>query len=299
MKYLDRWKKEVDEQLKGNLNQWGRISGYPGVMKSVAEKGGRFSDWHMLAMPGNAVEDNLIDFIFIAVVYPDHEYCKIFLNWANEAADRALADERFQIDPEVDRSTKYVPGSGCRGWKVEGVYPGNHGETLAAACLSRALRDNSELKAADLLQAADEIVETALYGGSANWIYIPQSWYLRCVRLCLLAGRIDKAQFLLKNIRRKFKHTYVHQQWLQVLCNAIEAAGEGPLASEAVDQFQEFFDEIRNPEIRGMPSDKKDGTNLFGSINLLRLELAALKQQYILRQPLAGNWRKVLESISE
>ena len=36
-----------------------------------------------------------------------------------------------------------------------------------------------------------------------------------------------------------------------------------------------------------------------GRINLLRLELAALKQLYILRQPLAGNWRQVLASISE
>ena len=299
MKYFSTWKQKVDKSLSCELNQWGRMSGYPEVMKAIAEKGGRFSGWHLLAMPNSAVEDDLDNYIFIAVVYPDHEYCKIFLNWANEAADWALADERFNIDPETDRSEKYISGSGCRGWKVEGVYPGNHGETLAAACLSHALRDNSQLNSSGLLQASDEIVETALFGGSASWIYMPQSWYLRCVRFCLLAGRVDKAQFLLKNIRRKFKHTYVHQQWLQALCNAIDTAGNGPMAHEAVKQFKTFFDEVRNPELRGMPGDNKDGTNLFGRINLLRLELAALKQLYILRQPLAGNWRQVLASISE
>ncbi|MFE1573090.1 hypothetical protein ACFIQG_14880 [Comamonas odontotermitis] len=119
------------------------------------------------------------------------------------------------------------------------------------------------------------------------------------MRLCLLAGRVDKAQFLLKNIRRKFKHTYVHQQWLQALYNAIDAADEGSLSDEAIEEFQTFFDNVRNPELRGMPGDNIDGTNLFGNINVLRLELAALRQHYILRQPLAGNWRQVLASISE
>ena len=102
-----------------------------------------------------------------------------------------------------------------------------------------------------------------------------------------------------KNIRLKFKHTYVHQQWLKALCNAMDTAGKSHMADVAVKQFQTFFDEVRNPELRGMPGGSKDGTNLFGNINLLRLELAALKQLYILRQPLAGNWRQVLASISE
>ena len=91
----------------------------------------------------------------------------------------------------------------------------------------------------------------------------------------------------------------MHQQWLQALCNAIDTAGNGPMADEAVKKFQTFFDEVRNPESHGMTGDNKDGTNLFGNINLLRLELAALKQLYILRQPLAGNWRQVQASISE
>ena len=236
-KFRLAWIEKIEKKLVDD-------DGFSGLLQSIVERGGRFYNWHKLTMPGSEAEVDLDNFSRIACIFPEHQYCKIFLEWANEAADRALIDDRFNIDPEINRPIKFEGALAARGWKIEGVYPGNHGQTLSAACLSRALRDDSELNQADLLRAANEIVETALHGGSSMWDYMAQSWYLRSVRLCLVANRVDKAQLLLKNIRRKFKPTFVHQQWLQALCNAIYAAGEGPLTNESAEQFQVYFDEF-------------------------------------------------------
>jgi hypothetical protein len=299
MKYFEAWKKNVDDQMIGARDQWGNISGFPGVIESIAKKGGPFVDWSKLQRPQGPGNSNLENYLFVASVYFYNEYGKFFLDLANEASERALNDERFDIDPEKNGPPKFTPNGPCLGWKIEGVYPGSHGETLAAACFSRALRDDGALSSVDLLQASDEIEETSLFGGTSSWDTISQSRYLRCVRLCLLAGNSDKAQFLLKNIRRKFKHTSVHHQWLQEVCNAIEVADKGSLASESVENFEVFFDEVRNPEFRSLPTNEKDGTNLVESIYLLHFELACIRQKYILQQPLAGHWKQVLASISE
>jgi hypothetical protein len=281
--YKTAWTSHVKERLEAK-------DGYPGIMKWVAEKGGRFSTWHKVGMPASQPEEDLDSVVYIGCVFPNHPYYAIFLAWAKEGADRALSDPRFAVDPEVTR--------GVVGWKVEGVYPGNHGATLAAACLTRALQGNSELDAASLLLACDEIAESALAGGSKMWDYIAQSEYLRCIRLSLVAGDVEKAQFFLKNIRRKFKHTFAHQAWLQALANAISESGGKALSEAAAQHFQQFFDTVRNPDYK-LPSNHPGGINLSANLSLLRLELAAIQQRYLLAQPLAGNWPQVLALISQ
>lgn len=281
--YKAKWTAQVKERLEAK-------DGYPGIMKWVAEKGGRFSTWHKVGMPASQPEEDLDSVVYIGCIFPAHPYAVQFLSWANEGADRALSDPRFAIDPEVTR--------GVVGWKVEGVYPGNHGATLAAARLARALQGNSELDAASLLLACDEIAESALAGGSKMWDYIAQSEYLRCIRLSLVAGDVEKAQFFLKNIRRKFKHTFEHQAWLQALVNAISESGGKAPNEAAAQHFQQFFDKVREPDYK-LPSNQPGGINLFANLSLLRLELAIIQQRYLMAQPLAGNWSQVLALISQ
>lgn len=292
------WQAQLDERMEVKKDRFGLPDGYPGIIKGVADRGGRFATWHLLAMPASAVEVDLDYAINLACVYPNHPYVATFLAWANEAADRALSDERFNIDSDAERLNGNPNWKNLRGWKTEGVYPGNHGTTLAAACFARALRDNSELDSTSLMQACDEIAESALAGGSKMWDYIAQSEYLRCVRLALVADNADKAQYFLKNIRRKFKHTFVHQEWLQALANAITEANGAPLGSEPASHFQEFFDQVRDPAYK-LPSNQPGGINLSANLSILRLELAIIKQRYIQGQPLAGNWQSVLSLISE
>lgn len=289
--YKTQWHDQVKERLEAK-------DGYPGILKWEEDQGGRFATWHLLKSPEGAAETDIDYVIKIGCVFPSHEYYAIFLAWANEAADRALSDKRFNIDSDAERLSGNPNWRNLRGWKIEGVFPGNHGKTLAAACFSRALRDGSELDEAALLLAADEIAESALHGGAKFWDYIAQSEYLRCVRLALVAGDVNKAQYFLKSTRRKFKHTLVHQEWLQTLVNAIAETQPAPLAPEAALHFQTFFDEARNPTCK-LPSNQPGGINLSANLSLLRLELSIIKQRYILAQPLAGHWQQVLGLISE
>lgn len=288
--YRSHWEKQVNENMEVKKDRWGGLAGYPGILEQIKRKGGCFVDWHLLHLPQGPAERNLDSALHIGCVFPTHPYYAIFLAWANEGADRALSDPRFAIDPEVTR--------GVVGWKVEGVYPGNHGATLAAARLARALQGNSELDAASLLLACDEIAESALAGGSKMWDYIAQSEYLRCIRLSLVAGDVEKAQFFLKNIRRKFKHTFEHQAWLQALVNAISESGGKAPNEAAAQHFQQFFDKVREPDYK-LPSNQPGGINLFANLSLLRLELAIIQQRYLMAQPLAGNWSQVLALISQ
>lgn len=252
-------------------------------------------------MPASAVEADLDLAIGIACTCPSHPYVQTFLSWANEAADRALTDIRFTYDPDEERAKGNPDPLVNRGWKVPGIFPGNHGSTLAAACFARAMRDNSALDDASLLLAADEIALSALDTTSQEWRESPQSDYLRCIRLTLIAGRVDKAQAFFKNCRRKFKFTQEHYTWLQNLCKGIEAAQSGAggiLDATAVEAFQDFFDQVRNPAIRSV-GEEKNGNAVCTDISLLRLELALIKQRYVLQRPYAGNWSDILGLISE
>lgn len=297
--FRNSWKSHVDEKLEFKRNKFGMISGYPGIFHQIEENGGRFSSWNLLYMPEGAVEIDLDLFVAISCVYPEHQYAKQFLSWTNEAADRALSDIRFTLDPEGEREKGNSDPLAKRGWKIEGVFPGNHGKVVAAACLARALRDNSELDKASLLLAADEIAESALYGGEKMWDYVAQGEYLRCVRLCLVAGDVQRAQYFLKKTKRKFKDSFVHQHWLQSLCDAIEVAGGDPLENETVACFQNFFDEVRNPEVGILKGQDADGKAIYANISILRLELAIIKNIYILRLPAEKNWDHIVSLISE
>lgn len=272
--------------------------GYPGIFAGIERRGGPFFEWHLLASPEGPSERYLEYAINLSCVYPTHEYAKTFLAWADEASDRALSDIRFTYDPDEERAKGNPDPLVNRGWKVPGIFPGNHGCTLAAACFTRAMRNNSALDDASLLLAADEIAQSALDTTSQEWSESPQSDYLRCIRLALIAGRADKAQAFFKNCRRKFKFTQDHYTWLQNLCKGIEAAQGGVLDAGTVEVFQNFFDQVRDPAVRSV-GEAKSGNSVCTSIPLLRLELALIKQWHILHRPYAGNWTGILGLISE
>lgn len=295
------WISHVNEvSLSEQLDKWGFVMGFRGVLNSVTRRGGAFANWHLLTMPDSFINDYLQYAIEIACIYPNHDYVKTFLAWANEAGERALSDIRFTYDPDEERLKGNADPLAKRGWMIPGIFPGNHGSTLAAACLARAMRDNSALDEASLLVAAEEIAQSALDTTSNEWASYTQtqSDYLRSIRLALIAGRVDKALALFKNNRRKFKATQVHHTWLFELCRAIEAANGAALQPATVEAFQGFFDQVRNPEIRSVGSDK-DGTTVSINISLLRLELALIKQRHVLLLPFEGQWTEVLGLISE
>jgi hypothetical protein len=112
----------------------------PGNFENVRRKGGRFSSWELVASPEWASEGDLELAVRIGCVFPTDKHYLTFLSWANESADRALADERFTVDPEEERLNRHPRGRAFRGWRIEGVYPGNPwhdlGECVFCACLA-------------------------------------------------------------------------------------------------------------------------------------------------------------------
>jgi hypothetical protein len=294
--YYQFWLEQTLERLEIKKDRFGLLDGYPGIVKSEEKKGGPLVNWHQLMMPEGPCETNLDYAIKIGCVDVTHEYFKLFLNWANEAADRALVDERFNIDQEAERLNGNLNWKAMKGWRNEISYPGNHGKVLAVAAFARALRDDSELDEAVVLQAIAEIAESVMAGGTKFWDAISQTNYLRSVRLALCVGCVDKAEALLKSNRRKFKWTYQHHEWLEWLCKLISKS-DGAWMSEDVQKFQEYFDLVRDPRIQGL--SESDGWQLMMNISILRLELAVLKQRYVLRQNCAGNWHSILKLISE
>lgn len=278
MNFKNAWHSRLQADI-ADEDGWKKIVGRKDVGGFFADR-----DWSKLAMPGgldrdfqHAIEVALGDF--------KHPYVLKFLNWAIEGLEKALVDPRFETDdPKV------------RGWKVDGIFPGNHGQVLVALALARAMRDNAEPDRAMLAQGAREIAEAELESGN-DWIQ-GQSGYMRAINLLLIAGEVAESKAMFKT-RKKFAYTQQHFDWLRAFVMAIPDQPPHVLTDPAMrEHFQGKFDMYRNP-VYVAPSTDDRGGNLTGSITMLRLELAILKQRYFLGLPLAGQWEQTVAHISE
>ena len=147
-----------------------------------------------------------------------------------------------------------------------------------------------------LAQGAREIAQTELEAGS-YWSQ-GQSGYMRAINLLLIAGEVAQAKAMFKT-RKKFAYTQQHFDWLKTFVMAIPEQPPHVLTDPALHHhFQGKFDMYRNPAYVA-PSKDDHGGNLTGSITMLRLEIALLKQKYILGQPVAGHWEDAIAHISE
>lgn len=237
-----------------------------------------------------AAEVDLDGAINIAIADWSSPYLKLFLDWANEGAVRALHDPRFSIESSDSR----------KGWKIKGVFPGNHGATLAAAALARAMSDDAAPDHDMLVQAAREILQTVLESKGADWDnQIEQGRYVRAIQLLLIAGEPAEAKTLFKT-RRNLKHVQLLYRWLEGVASSIPEGAQLHIATEAEQaHFAERFDLIRDPKYTPAPLTENMGGHIGQNLMLLRLELALIKQRYVLGQPYAGCWRDIVDLIAE
>ncbi|WP_343637626.1 hypothetical protein [Roseateles sp.] len=280
--YREIWADRVSKELQ-------KANGFPGVVASAEAKGGRFIDWHLLAMPELAVSSNFELFIEVAIGAWSHPYKELFLSWAEQAAELALTDPRFDI--EADNSRK--------GWKNSGSYPGNHGVILGIFALVKAMKRNSEPMATQLIQAAKELETSALNARGQAWnTHIVQGGYLRAVQFLMIAGQADAARAML-TVRRSFKYVDEHRRWLQ---NVLDLIPEDPqlhtASAEERSTFEERFDVIRDPDFRTVPSFDDSDKHLGQDVMQLRLDLALIRQRYVLGETIAGRWEDVFYAIS-
>jgi hypothetical protein len=278
--FKNAWRGHVQTEIEGK--------GYGGLNKVVRDKESQGfygdGDWSRLARPQGLSED-LRTAVEIACGDFSHPYVRKFLDWAIEGLEKALSDSRFESDDELQR-----------GWKIAGIYPGNHGQVLSATALAQAMRSNTEIDASLLVQGAREIAETELEAGS-YWSQA-QSGYMRAINLFLIAGEVAEAKTMFKT-RKKFAHTQQHFDWLKTFVMAIPDQSPNVLTDPAMHQhFQGKFDMYRNPAYVPLSKDENGG-NWNGDVSLLRLELALIKHRYLLGRPLHGEWETIIQHISE
>ena len=281
------YRAEWTARVKGRLNA---ADGFPGIVEDELAAGGACANWNMKANPQGTAERFLEAAISIAIGEWQHPYRQLFLGWANESAEKALNDPRFSIESSDSR----------KGWKIKGVYPGNHGATLAAAALARAMSDDAVPDGDMLVQAAHEILQTALESKGPDWDdHIEQGRYVRAIQLLLIAGETAEARALFKT-RRGLKRVQLLYRWLEGVVEGIPDAAPSHAATEVQSaHFSERFDLIRDPSYAPAPLTDNMGGHIGQNLMLLRLELALIKYRFVLGQPYAGQWRDIVGLIAE
>lgn len=281
--FKDSWNKSVSEKIQSP-------TGFPGILAAAEKRGGRSVDWHRVALPEVAVAMNYELFLEVAIGAWHHPFKEIFLQWTRESVELALGDPRFDIESANSR----------HGWKNPGSFPGNHGFVLAVASLIKAIEQNSDPDALNLSEAADEIITGALQTKGKAWnTYIVQGEYLRAVQLLIIAGRTDFAKSALQT-RRGFKYVESYRQWIQSILSFIPSGAK--FYEATADQksiFDKKFDAVRDPSFTTVTPDDPSDKHLGQDLMQLRLDLAIIRQKYILGRPVAENWQHIFSSISE
>lgn len=273
--------------------------GFPDVIRDKNEEGGIFVNWSLLSVPGTSYFfEYAIDISCIAWRHP---YRTLFLDWAVQISDRALADPRWE-HTEADVAARLQLKATERGWNTwreEGIYPGNHGETLRNSALAHAMQADAEPDRTLLAQAGREIIEGVTQKKRHHWDQIEQSAVMRGVHLLLIAGEVAEAKKSVSLKRRGFAWIQHYYDFLKAFVLAIPDDAQHVVTDPAqLAAFEAWFDKLRDPRYRAPDWRNGKGEVLFGVGALWRLELALIKQQYLRGRPVAGQWQQVCELIS-
>lgn len=284
------------EQISEGLTKKDR---YPGIIRSTEEEGGIFAAWHRLDCPETSYYFEYA--INIGGIAWHHPYRTLFLDWAVQISDRALSDPRWELTegdvviPKVRNADTFIP----RHWKKEGIYPGNHGETLRNSVLAHAMQSDTEPDRALLAQAGREIIEGVTQKKRHHWDQIEQSAVLRGVHLLLIAGEVSEAKKAISLKRRGFAWIQHYYDFLKAFVLAIPDDASHVVTDPAqIAAFETWFDKLRDPHYRAPNWRDGKGEVLFGVGALWRLELALIKHKYLLGQPASGQWQNICELIS-
>lgn len=282
MQFRDAWNKFVLANIQS-------ATGFSSIVAAEEQNGGRFANWHRVTLPELAVGMNYELFIEVAIGAWHHPYKTLFLQWTQESANLALADPRFSIQSENSRN----------GWKNPGIFPGNHGVVLAISSLAEAIERNADPDVLKLAEAADEIKMCGLQMRGGDWnTYIAQGQYLRAIQLFMIAGKADLARSALQT-HRNFKYVNAHRQWLVNVLDFIAPGAQFHQGTaEQTMLFDSQFDIIRNPAFKTVPPNDLSDRHLGQDLMQLRLDLAIIRQRYIVGQPISGNWETIFSSIS-
>ncbi len=251
----------------------------PVVLREISEGGPTDArNWDPLVdLPGPT--DTLVhDLARVACADYDHEYRKLFLRWAVETADKALADHRWNR-PRYPRNPSAA-----------------HGRLLCHAALVRAWAVDADVDASLLTQGADEIADEL--GAMRRWIgEADESDWLLAAQFKLIAGDIEGAHALIHVRRRSFSRTRMYFDWTKAVIDLLHKPSPDG-RQRLFHTFDGLFDVVRDPAWRIAVRPEPPGEALIDTAAKLRLRMALIRWRYVERQPLAGHWRKVIAQIT-
>jgi hypothetical protein len=226
-----------------------------------------FVDWDKNRMPELLCENALILGLKILYGRLEPHLAQVFLDQCIAMCNRIVSERTVQSDACI------------------GSFPKNRGRVTRSLYYASALngiqREDSELGA-----ASQDFAEWC-HNSCVSWDAQSQSYYLTAVRLALLAHDVERAWRLGEaRAKRGFRHQA--DLW-QITRATLEAARSGPSA-DSLSLVTDFFDLIRDPGFR--PS-------AYSELDILRLEVSALRELYCINpgQPIC--WERVVCAISE
>jgi hypothetical protein len=248
-----------------------------------ADSEGLFANWKRVWDPGGRAQLYLHFAIEILCGDPRHPYAPKFLGYASKIAERAYG--------ETERKLPTGDWGNPEGWAA-----GRRSSLLRVKAITDAIVANTEPDAKLLTEAAQMILDDSRQAHSSRlWTELEKSRCLSAVQLLLITGEIASAKSVFK-WRKSFKATQHYHDWLKTFTLALPDEASGVDAGVRI-HFDSFFDVVRDPSWI-CPEGRDSGYNILEDHNILRVQLALIKQRLIIHAPIAGRWDEVIGLIA-
>ena len=226
-----------------------------------------FRDWERNRMPESSVENELLNGLRVAYAWTvSCGQAVAFFERACEVAQRVFYEDKLK-SPLSSSS-----------------FPLNRGILNRAFSYARAiLFESVDVEA--LRQSSRDFEQWCKGYGKREWDSQAQANYLATVRLAFIAGEIDRARELLKNTKSFKWHDREHALWKRLA----DSDGQALRAdAEFAEQFREYFNQLRDP--RFIP-------DVYMETDILRLELALLRDKYLMSEDGVINFMRAVDSV--
>lgn len=228
-----------------------------------------FANWESNSAPESLAERLCEHGLAILCGGGDPEQARRFLENCLRIAERTLAERKLESLP----------------W-CKSKFPKNRGELLRARTFAQALLGGS-LNEAALRQAAADIEEFSHGFPKGKWDDLEEADYLGSVRLALLGGDPEMPARLFKR-RRVIRWHAEEYALLKGLADSPQPPPPQPDLPLLV-RFDAYFERIRDPKYK---------SEVYQQTDVLRPELAALRDKYFVSPDGRVDFQRVVQAIS-
>jgi hypothetical protein len=226
-----------------------------------------FRDWQSLSMMEARAERELFNGLAVAFAKGVSDANSIsFFRRARAVAERALAEDKLNSPP------------------LDSRFPMNRAMLLRALTYARSLL-GEQVDTGAMVQSASDFLHWCEGSGKKKWDSQDQAHFLAAVRLLVLVGDFDRLQGVLKSRKSLKWHATEHTLWT-LLSKRRGAVSDNLEFRSALDRF---FEEVRLPRV----------FDVFVELDILRLEVAAIRDKYLVALGDEVDWPRTVASIGK